>query len=246
MVVFMKQILMHHLTKASSNLFIIYLWLQKSSSLYVQPTSSYLELADIQQQESSTANAYESAHFNRSHKRYYSTGDCLDSDNVKDSAAKGGVVVAGYVVPTSVASNDDSKLQDSGSHNTSLDSSLDILKTADADTLRKALISLSESLSKKKKDALLSQLSEYIKPAAKPLQNSKTPKKMRKSSGLSAKDLMFSRQWNEEYQSTVEAGIENLSADNVKKISRLVRDFVHNAESYAKVIINELNVPFER
>jgi hypothetical protein len=51
------------------------------------------------------------------------------------------------------------------------------------------------------------------------------------------------RQWNEEYQRVVSKGLKQLKAEDVRAISRLSHDFVKQAEVYAKIIINELNVP---
>ncbi|ELR12268.1 uncharacterized protein ACA1_372570 [Acanthamoeba castellanii str. Neff] len=54
------------------------------------------------------------------------------------------------------------------------------------------------------------------------------------------------RQWNEEYQSVVSKGLKNLKPEDVRTIARLMNDFVRQAETYAKIIINELNVPDHR
>jgi hypothetical protein len=51
------------------------------------------------------------------------------------------------------------------------------------------------------------------------------------------------RQWNEEYQRVVGKGLKQLVSDDVRLISRLSHDFVKQAELYAKIIINEVNVP---
>ncbi|ELR18647.1 uncharacterized protein ACA1_392930 [Acanthamoeba castellanii str. Neff] len=64
----------------------------------------------------------------------------------------------------------------------------------------------------------------------------------RRSSGLKKKHLSFDRKWNEEYQALLDKGIWNMSANDAQEISNLMHDFVFNVETYAKVIINELNV----
>jgi len=53
----------------------------------------------------------------------------------------------------------------------------------------------------------------------------------------------WERQWNEEYQRLMGRGLRNLVPEEVCKVARLSHDFVTNAEHYAKIIINELNVP---
>ncbi len=44
----------------------------------------------------------------------------------------------------------------------------------------------------------------------------------------------------------VEKRYDKLVHEEVLALSRLLHDFVHNAETYAKVIINEQNVPYSR
>ncbi len=48
--------------------------------------------------------------------------------------------------------------------------------------------------------------------------------------------------WCSHKHTHIAQGIEGMTFDDMSKISKLVHDFVYNAETYAKVIINELNV----
>src|SRR4029079_2029352 len=67
----------------------------------------------------------------------------------------------------------------------------------------------------------------------------------KKKSGLTKKDRTFARDWNAEYQEILEKGLTNLQLPALKRLCSLANDFVNCAETYAKVIVNELNVADE-